>query len=105
MSKEMTSSHRVDVLTDAILYYGQKAKDNIGTAWYAVRSNHKLSWLILLLGRQILKRLEHSQNLSKESENDLKELMEMSPGIYTPIAFIVNNAFNVSLQFNSLWTM
>jgi len=30
MSKEMGSSHRIDVLSDAILYYGQKAIDNIG---------------------------------------------------------------------------
>ena len=30
MSKEMGSSHRIDVLSDAILYYGHKAIDNIG---------------------------------------------------------------------------
>ena len=31
MSKEMGASHRIDILTDAILYYGQKSIDNIGT--------------------------------------------------------------------------
>lgn len=30
MTKEMRPSHRVDVLSDAITYYRQKAVDNIG---------------------------------------------------------------------------
>ena len=30
MTKEMRPSHRVDILTDAILYYHQKGIDNIG---------------------------------------------------------------------------
>ena len=30
MTKEMGPSHRIDVLSDAILYYGQKGIDNIG---------------------------------------------------------------------------
>ena len=30
MSKEMGSSHRIDVRSDAILYYSHKAIDNIG---------------------------------------------------------------------------
>ena len=29
MTKEMGPSHRIDVLSDAILYYGQKGIDNI----------------------------------------------------------------------------
>jgi len=32
MTKEMGPSHRIDILTDAIHYYGQKAIDNIGMA-------------------------------------------------------------------------
>ena len=31
MTKEMRPSHRVDVLTDAIVYYRERAIDNIGT--------------------------------------------------------------------------
>ena len=30
MTKEMRPSHRVDVLTDAIVYYAQKSVSNIG---------------------------------------------------------------------------
>ena len=30
MTKEMRPSHRVDVLSDAIIYYRQKAVNNIG---------------------------------------------------------------------------
>jgi len=56
-------------------------------------SNHKFSLLVFHAGRQILKWLEHSQNLNKESENDLKELMEMSHGIYASTAFEVYTIF------------
>jgi len=30
MTKEMAPSHRIDVLSDAILYYARKEIDNIG---------------------------------------------------------------------------
>ena len=33
MTKEMRPSHRIDILTDAIIYYRQKRIDNIGTAY------------------------------------------------------------------------
>ena len=31
MTKEMRPSHRVDVLTDALLYYGRKTAERLGT--------------------------------------------------------------------------
>ena len=30
MTKEMRPSHRIDVLTDALLYYAKKSKENLG---------------------------------------------------------------------------
>ncbi|XP_065900357.1 uncharacterized protein [Dysidea avara] len=63
MSKEMGSSHRIDVLSDAILYYGHKAIDNIG--------------------KLISKRFDHAQTLNGECDKELNELMEMSPVPFT----------------------
>jgi len=33
MSKEMRPSHRIDILTDALLHYTQQSLENLGT-WY-----------------------------------------------------------------------
>ncbi|XP_065906278.1 uncharacterized protein [Dysidea avara] len=59
MTKEMGPSHRIDVLSDAILYYGQKGIDNIG--------------------KLICKKFHRAQSLKEESNKDLNDLMLMSP--------------------------
>jgi len=82
MTKEMGSSHRVDVLTDAILYYGQKSIDNIGTV-VAVRCVLRVVIISSLTGKCILKRFENALRLSRECEENLNDLMEMSPGMHT----------------------
>ena len=43
MTKEMRPSHRIDVLTDAILYYAKKAVSNLGKL-----SPHGLNLLLKL---------------------------------------------------------
>jgi hypothetical protein len=34
MTKEMTPSHRIDLLTDGFLYYGNRKKENLGKYYY-----------------------------------------------------------------------
>jgi hypothetical protein len=38
MTKEMRPSHRIDVLSDAILYYGRLCKDKLGKVFIVIVS-------------------------------------------------------------------
>lgn len=40
MTKEMRPSHRIDVLSDAIIYYRQKTVNNIGNVIHTVHSKN-----------------------------------------------------------------
>ncbi|CAB4044398.1 Hypothetical predicted protein, partial [Paramuricea clavata] len=56
MTKEMRPSHRIDVLTDALLHYGKKTSDKIEVL--------------------IVERLQKAQQTEKDAERDLRNLCE-----------------------------
>ena len=48
MTKEMRPSHRIDVLSDAILHYGRQCKDNLGKLRFILLT-FKFFFVIFLL--------------------------------------------------------
>ena len=80
MTKEMRPSHRIDVLTDSLVYYAQKSISNIG--WSRNSKNTILQYVYIYYVDTILvKRLQRAQKVEGESFTKLQELMTSSADI------------------------
>ncbi len=81
MTKEMRPSHRVDVLTDALLYYSNQSVKRL-------RQSH-ITMLIMInyefltsVARLLASRMKKTLKLQRESKHTLEEVMQNSPGAY-----------------------
>ena len=95
-TKEMRPSHRIDVLTSALLHYASRVRINLGlffvratlilalsTSWYApMYALHKGKKVLTLVyvGASLVKRLKNAQNTQHSATEDLSKLINESNG-------------------------
>ena len=74
MTKEMHPSHRINVLSDALVHYGQKSAKNL-----CMNLRLSVSLFHFILDKLLPKRLEHARKLKKDSAKELQQLLDSSP--------------------------
>ena len=74
MTKEMSPSHCVDVLSDALQYYRQKTTEKIGT--YVLELKYIFWFHKKFTGNLLCKRMEHAIQLQAEATQALAALKE-----------------------------
>lgn len=79
MTKEMRPTHRIDVLSDALHYYGRKSAGNISMFIPSNLLAYSISTSINT-GQLLTKRLCHAQKMGDEAAQKLKDLIQESPG-------------------------
>lgn len=77
MTKEMRPSHRIDVLTDGILYYAKKAISNLGEFRASL---FNFSLVDIHLGKTMANRMKRAHLLKQEAETKLECLASTSAG-------------------------
>ena len=78
MTKEMRLSHRVDVLTDSLLYYSKLASDNLSESYLTECVVHyNLNYFHCF--REPPKRYKRALCVAADSKNELQKLLTSSP--------------------------
>ncbi len=74
----MRPSHRIDVLTSALMHYTSKVRLNIGKLMVFHTDS---SFTRLTKGVSLVKRLKHAQDVGHCAKNELAALIESSNGM------------------------
>ena len=78
-TKEMRPSHRIDVLTCALLHYGDKSRQKLGTIMIAYLCTQYYHTFVLVT--LLPKRMKHAEKVLHKSSDDLNQLLVSSNGI------------------------
>lgn len=92
ITKESRPSRRIDILTDALLYYGRISSDRLGKSLYIYICYSMTKQLETLLPQ----RYHRFHKLSQTYKNELQILMKNSPGIDIVILTIFLISFTTS---------
>lgn len=89
MTKEMRPSHRVDIITHALLHYGHKTKQKLGRYIYG---NNKLIFYILFFSlsyaaKLLVQRWKRAQDTFALADQSLKQALSDYKGLF---AYVVS---------------
>ena len=80
MTKEMRPSHRVDVLTDSLLYYSKLASDNLSESYLTVCIVCYSLNYFHVPENLLPKRYKRALCVAADSQSELQKLLTSSPG-------------------------
>ena len=87
-TKEMRPSHRIDVLTCALLHYDDKSRKKLGMIIVVIHKMSCLNWYMLhvqcisLLVTLLPKRMKHAEEVLHKSSTNFDRLLATSKGMY-----------------------
>ena len=98
MTKEMRPSHRTDVLSHALLYYGNKTKQKLGMFLLTI-VQHKKVCSILLPGTLLLRRWRRAEEMKSIATETYEYLVSSLPGMLNSmLLYYTQQDYRMQLQ-------